>query len=84
MAASEKLIAQFEPQTVRSGNYEAQRQLDFRVVHGQALRIISPFEQAALRVLEREKEEQDFQIAMRRRKEPAGATLNEMAKKHGL
>ncbi len=83
MAASEKLIAQFEPLTIKSGNYEAQRQLDFRLVHGQGLRIMSPLEQAAFRVSERG-EERDFQIAMRRRKEPAGATLTELAKKHGL
>jgi hypothetical protein len=84
MAGSEKLIAQYEPQTIRSGNYEAQRQLDFRVVRGQALRIILPVQQAALREAEQRREKRDFQIAMRRRKEPAGATLNEMAKKHGL
>lgn len=76
--------AQFEPHTIQRGNYEVQRLVDFRVVHGQALRIISPFEQAALRDLEHKKEERDFQIAMRRRNEPAGATLTEMAKKHGL
>ena len=29
MAVSEALTAQFEPQTIKSGNYEAQRQLRF-------------------------------------------------------
>lgn len=84
MAVSEALTAQFEPQTIKSGNYEAQRQLDFRLVHGHGLRIMSPLEQAeALRELEHS-EERDFQIAMSRRNEPAGKTLTEIGKKHGL
>lgn len=82
MAATQNLIARFEPQTIRCGNYEAQRQLDHRVLRGQTLRILSPSEQAILR--EREKDEHDFRIAMQRRNEPAGASLAEMAKKYGL
>ena len=82
MASNEGLIAQFEPQTIRSGNYELQRQLDFRVVRGQSLRIISPGQHG--RSVEKQRNEQDFQIAMRRRRERVGMTLNEMGKKHGL
>lgn len=83
--AKMKAHAQFEPQTIQRGNYDAQRLLDFRLVRGQGLRIMSPAEQAVFReVLEEHGEERDFQIAMKRRKEPAGATLTEMGKKHGL
>ncbi len=81
--ATIKAHPQFEPQTIQRGNYEAQSILDFRLVHGQGLRIMSPVELAAIRALE-QGEERDFQIAMRRRKEPAGATLTEVGKKHGL
>jgi hypothetical protein len=82
MAIKENLTAQYELPRIRSGNYEAQRQLDFRLVHGHALRIVSPLEQAAHRL--KYGEERDFQIAMQRRKEPVGLTLKEMGKKYGL
>jgi hypothetical protein len=82
MTATRKnqMIPQFDPQTVRSGDYAAQRQLDFRLVRGQSLEIVSPFERAT----ELSEIERDFQIAAARRDEPEGATLAEMGKKYDL
>jgi hypothetical protein len=62
---------------IKSGDYEAQRQLDFRLVRGETLRIVSALDLSS-------GEERDFQIAMKRRKEPAGASLTELGKKYGL
>jgi hypothetical protein len=62
---------------ITSGNYNAQRQLDFRLASGGTLRIISPLEELS-------DDERDFQIAMKRRKEPKGASLEQMGKKYGL
>jgi hypothetical protein len=58
---------------------ESQRQLDFRLEKGNALRIVSLWDFRAA-----PEEERDFQVAMKRRREPAGASLSEMGKKHGL
>jgi hypothetical protein len=84
MTAVPSLIARYEPQTIRMGNYQAQGQLDYRVLHGQTLKLISPMELAVIRELERKKEEREFQVAMGRRKEEAGASLRDVAKKYGL
>jgi hypothetical protein len=72
--------AQFEPQPVSKGNYAAQRLVDFQLVRGHGLRIMSPTERAAML-----SEERDFQIAKERRgNKRAGASLDEIGKKHGL
>jgi hypothetical protein len=80
MVAKKQPSAQYESQgieRIERGDYEAQRQLDFRLVHGETLRIVSALDLSS-------GEERDFQIAMKRRKEPAGASLTELGKKYRL
>jgi hypothetical protein len=74
-----QIVAQFDPMTVRSGDYAAQRLLDFRLVSGERLEIISALEGTSPSEIE-----QDFRIAVNRRDEPEGATLTEMSEKYGL
>ena len=73
--------AQFEPQPIRKGNYTAQSLVDFRLVRGQGLKIISPMERTTTLL----NEESDFRIAMERRSSKrARASLDEIGKKYGL
>jgi hypothetical protein len=80
MGAEQSLQPKYETsmsEMARSGNYAAQRQLDYRLTDENTLSIISPSSTSA-------DEERDFQIAMKRRQEPAGASLAEIGKKFGL
>jgi len=63
------------------GNYDAQRQLDFRLEPAQTLRIVSYLIQGG--VLQ-SNEALDFQIAMGRRDEPEGSSLKQVGAKYGL
>jgi hypothetical protein len=72
--------------TAEAGNYNAQRQLDYRLAGGGSWRITSPMDRGTSSFLQsrRSHEESDFKIAMSRRNEPEGASLTEMGKKYGL
>ena len=65
------------------GNYQAQRQLDFRLETSGTLRIVSPLSEVVFHSLQ-SNEERDFQIAMRRRGEPEGLSLAQIGEKYGL
>ncbi len=73
-------LSLFESPILKVGNYEAQRQLDYRLTSGSSLRIIAP----PIRCMAATGEDLDFKLAMARRNEPAGATLDEIGKKYGL
>ena len=74
--AAEDYSSNFYSPTAEAGNYNAQRQLGYRLADDGRWRITSP--------IDRDSEERDFQIAMNRRREPEGASLAEMGAKFGL